>query len=235
MAEDNLTTGELKRICHYCREWKLIANFVSKRKCFDCAQLRKCYTCGQTKHINEFCQQSKSCLQCKQEGRAKANKRFGCALRYDQNREAILAQNTARKRRAAPKYKSQQRDYRNAARRRWRDEVLGHYGGKCSCCGETEPFFLTIDHIEDNGSQHRRMVGCADMWKWLYYNRFPEGFRLLCCNCNAGRYRNGGMCPHESKRLGIDNSAVTPLANRQRPFCGGIPSTEDPNQFILSF
>jgi len=46
---------------------------------------------------------------------------------------------------------------------------------------------------------------------------------------------SGGMCPHESKRLGIDNSAVTPLANRQRPFCGGIPSTEDPNQFILSF
>ena len=26
---------------------------------------------------------------------------------------------------------------------------------------------------------------------------FPEGFQILCFNCNAGKHRNGGRCPHE--------------------------------------
>jgi hypothetical protein len=26
---------------------------------------------------------------------------------------------------------------------------------------------------------------------------YPEGFQVLCMNCNWGRYRNGGVCPHE--------------------------------------
>ena len=33
--------------------------------------------------------------------------------------------------------------------------VLDHYGRACSCCGETEPAFLTIDHVNNDGAEHR--------------------------------------------------------------------------------
>jgi hypothetical protein len=34
----------------------------------------------------------------------------------------------------------------------------------------------------------------------LRKNGFPEGFQVLCANCNIGRHINGGICPHESNR-----------------------------------
>jgi hypothetical protein len=29
---------------------------------------------------------------------------------------------------------------------------------------------------------------------------YPPGYRVLCFNCNRGRYLNGGVCPHEIER-----------------------------------
>ena len=87
-------------------------------------------------------------------------------------------------------------------------QVMDAYGGCCACCGETELVFLTIDHIEDNGAEHRRELGAkrtdggrwgsagAPTYRWLRDNEFPEGFQVLCANCNCGRYWNGGLCPH---------------------------------------
>ena len=77
--------------------------------------------------------------------------------------------------------------------------VFSHYGNKCFCCGEKEYSFLTIDHIEGEGNKHRQEIGKAGsgFYKWLITNGFPAGFQLLCLNCNMGRYRNGGICPHK--------------------------------------
>lgn len=36
------------------------------------------------------------------------------------------------------------------------DHIYSHYGRECKCCGETEPIFLTLDHINDDGSAQRR-------------------------------------------------------------------------------
>ena len=81
-------------------------------------------------------------------------------------------------------------------------KVLEAYGGKCECppCGETCPSFLTIDHIDSNGSAHRKqsgITGGSGLYNWLIQNEFPkDNFRLLCFNCNCGRQVNGGVCPH---------------------------------------
>lgn len=79
-------------------------------------------------------------------------------------------------------------------------EVQTAYGGKCVCppCGETETKFLTLDHINDDGGQHRRnMNGRGNaVYTWVKQNNFPETLRLMCFNCNSGRQRNGGVCPH---------------------------------------
>ena len=71
-------------------------------------------------------------------------------------------------------------------------------GGKpaCTCCGETTPLFLALDHIDGGGHRHRMETGGGGFYVWLRKNNYPEGFRLLCHNCNLGRQLNGGTCPH---------------------------------------
>ena len=83
-----------------------------------------------------------------------------------------------------------------------REEVFNAYGKSCTCCGESEPAFLQIDHINGNGTQHRKEVlkhiSGTSFYTWLRSNGFPSGFRTLCSNCNFARGRIG-YCPHELK------------------------------------
>jgi len=76
--------------------------------------------------------------------------------------------------------------------------VFEHYGKKCSCCGEKEMMFLTIDHINGGGEKHRKKIG-RKIYRWLVINNFPDGFKTLCFNCNWGKHINGGICPHKQK------------------------------------
>ena len=83
---------------------------------------------------------------------------------------------------------------------KWKKVVFDHYGNVCSCCGETQSRFLTIDHMDDDGAEHRKDVSAGlVLFKWLINNNFPKNFRILCFNCNAGRFHNGGKCPHEAE------------------------------------
>lgn len=65
----------------------------------------------------------------------------------------------------------------------------------------TEPCFLSIDHIDGKGAQHKREVikerSSYAVYKWLKDHGFPkDNFRLLCHNCNQARGAYG-HCPHE--------------------------------------
>jgi len=79
-----------------------------------------------------------------------------------------------------------------------RELVFNHYGRQCACCGEKEIKFLSIDHIDGKGTKHRKEIKCR-IYGWLVKNNFPKGFQTLCFNCNWGRYRNNGICPHKDK------------------------------------
>lgn len=83
-------------------------------------------------------------------------------------------------------------------RARYRAAVMGHYGSKCACCKESQDEFLTIDHIYNDGKQHRKLVHASKLYPWLVKNSFPEGFQILCWNCNLAKQLHG-ECPH--KRL----------------------------------
>ncbi len=77
-----------------------------------------------------------------------------------------------------------------------RVEAIEKYGGRCVCCGEDEYKFLTIDHINNDGAEHRKKVPISYLTEWLKRNKYPSGFQLLCYNCNMakGHY---GTCPHK--------------------------------------
>lgn len=93
-----------------------------------------------------------------------------------------------------PNYHSHYKKYNDKCRQ----TVLNHYGAKCVCCGETVKQFLTIDHINGGGNQHRKEVGSGrNMMVWIIKNNFPKDFQILCFNCNCGRQLNKGICPHK--------------------------------------
>lgn len=72
------------------------------------------------------------------------------------------------------------------------------YGGRCVCvnCPETNPAFLTLDHVNGDGKAHRKKVG-SHTYRDLKRQGWPkDGYRLLCWNCNA-MIRFGDPCPHE--------------------------------------
>lgn len=93
------------------------------------------------------------------------------------------------------------KQYYKEQRKRLMAQVLDHYGNCCACCGEIEPMFLTIDHINGGGNIHRRQIGKASvvLHRWLIKNDFPKGFQVLCFNCNIGRSINFGICPHKNQ------------------------------------
>lgn len=71
-----------------------------------------------------------------------------------------------------------------------RDAVIKHYGGKCIECGESKLTCLAIDHIKGGGNTHRRKIGKygSGFFKWLIDNNFPDGFQILCHNCNVSKH-----------------------------------------------
>lgn len=80
--------------------------------------------------------------------------------------------------------------------------IMAHYGDKCACCGETEFHFLTLDHINNDGAKQRAKIGRRtgfNLYRWLINHGYPDGLQTLCYNCNCGRARNGGICPHKVK------------------------------------
>lgn len=93
-----------------------------------------------------------------------------------------------------------------------KQECMDAYGGKCACCGESELSFLTIDHVNNDGAEHRRTMvhkrgrvghatptggGGYQFYLWLRREGYPQaGFQALCANCQLGKLSNGGVCPH---------------------------------------
>ena len=110
------------------------------------------------------------------------------------------------------KWQQNNKDGKNQSQRelnhRFINEVIDGYGGKCACCGETRREFLTIDHIDGSGREHKREIGFSGLqfYRWLRRNNYPEGFQVLCFNCNCGK-SNYSVCPHDKEIFGKEFEA----------------------------
>ena len=141
--------------------------------------LKKCTFCKTVKPVKDFYKRRKN----------------ECAIRCKLCSIAIRKNWTKKNPTHARKYRV---DYRI----KLKAEVFNHYSGgeiKCACCGEKEIDFLCIDHINGNGSEDRKRLGNKGLGIRLYCylknNNYPEGYRVLCHNCNMalGFYKS---CPH---------------------------------------
>lgn len=98
------------------------------------------------------------------------------------------------------------RTYDKTLRTKLKLAAFQAYGGPvCACCGELHLEFLSLDHINGGGNIHRRQISKSErysgfmaghkMYAWLKRQKYPEGFRVLCMNCNFA-LGHCGYCPH---------------------------------------
>jgi hypothetical protein len=80
----------------------------------------------------------------------------------------------------------------------------------CNCCGLNEYLdFLALDHVLGKKQMdsipeliaigYSSQMVTKELFSWIMRNNFPDGFQILCHNCNfaKGYPRNNGKCPHE--------------------------------------
>ena len=89
-------------------------------------------------------------------------------------------------------------------RKRDKKELYDRLGNRCACCGERDSMYLEIDHVHNDGTEHREKINAnwgakhmkATSMHPRYYIRYltenPGGLQLLCSNCNRAKHRNGG-------------------------------------------
>jgi superfamily II DNA/RNA helicase len=99
--------------------------------------------------------------------------------------------------------------------------ILKHYSKSisnsnipcCNCCGEnSHADFLAIDHIRGSKQmdlepelkklKYSSKLKGMNLHRWIIRNNFPDGFQILCSNCNfaKGMKKNNNQCPHEKMR-----------------------------------
>jgi len=78
---------------------------------------------------------------------------------------------------------------RRLLNRKHRIEFINEFGGKCQICGESNWEFLTVDHIYNGGTEHRKKLKRAgiNFYRWLKLQGYPNrsDYQLLCFNCNT--------------------------------------------------
>lgn len=185
--------------------------------------LMRCSECGLEKPLSEMSQNArvrngswKQCKSCTRNYMAawRESKRLAYN-EYQRNwrkpiREKLNAQGRQRRRdKIAKMTQAELIEFRKAEvndTRRWnailKEEVFQAYGGwKCKCCGEDERLFLSIDHVFNDGHKYRKEKAYSrssvHFYRWLKRKGFPDGFQVLCMNCNFGKRMNNGICPHK--------------------------------------
>lgn len=77
---------------------------------------------------------------------------------------------------------------RSAEQRRIaRQEIFNRYGDSCAICGFSDKRALHLDHINNDGYKDRKdgQRGGVSFYLKLKKNGYPDGYQILCANCNT--------------------------------------------------
>ena len=104
--------------------------------------------------------------------------------------------------------KNQQRHngWSTNAKRRLKIEVFSHYCSgqiRCAFCPEYDVGLLTMDHIKGGGNKHREKMKIKtgySTYQWLKKNNYPEGFQVLCWNCQYRKRQQETSPSNPTKR-----------------------------------
>lgn len=151
--------------------------------------LNECSSGGCTNTAPEGYKTCARCREASERSRQKRRKEWMCRF-CNNRREPGVA--------TCAEHRGLGSEYQKRSRMKLKRAVYEHYDGACACCGETEILFMSVDHIHNDGAEHRKVVGGSHtFYKWLIKNNFPAGFQMLCFNCNLAK-GFFGVCPHQS-------------------------------------
>lgn len=205
--------------CNQCR-WKLKKEYRDKLAvgiCITCCNKpaiqgeTRCVRCkdNSSKGGKAYRQRKAARGECRVCGKPSENGRYrcvSCKTKYQTKRRARIAagmcETCNKPRDSHQTYCIACLDKRYQRYQRVKRSVLQQYGGAfCACCGECELEFLTMDHMDNGGAEHRRSEGwkAYHIYRWLTEHNFPSGFQVLCMNCNWAK-RHGRPCPHTLRR-----------------------------------
>jgi len=134
-------------------------------------------------------------------------------------RPEVRAKQKARK--STPEAKVKIASYEKERRETLKEDVFSHYSKIhsnsdipcCRCCGESSHMeFLTMDHIAGRKQMdsepellklgYSSKLSAQPLNVWIIDNNFPEGFQILCINCNFAKgHSKDNKCPHQLDRM----------------------------------
>lgn len=177
---------------------------------------KRCSKCDTVKPLSEFHELGIY------RARSPIMRRAECGLCHCRAiRERRKANPIIRRRSTPPPHRKEEiKAQTRQARIKLKSEVIRAYGGHCVCCGEAAYEFMTIDHVFNDGAQHRKELKRSGytFYYWLKSQGYPQDrFQLLCMNCNAAKGWFGG-CPHNRRPSAglVDLADLKPLAQIER-------------------
>lgn len=202
-----------KTLCSACAE-KHAAKYRTKRKkgvCFNCGNeaapnKTRCESCGERQKLLQ--QQKRKerkakgeCVRCGE--RSKRGRCENCLKQEknlrDERKRAGLCRSCGKPPSEGKSRCAKCEQANKQSREKLKTQTFEAYGGAlCACCEEDKIEFLTLDHMHNNGAEHRRQVSSSGVYRSLRQLGYPPGYQVLCMNCNWARYAYG-MCPHQKE------------------------------------
>ena len=194
--------GKLRKSCKECGSLaaktahkfrKLLEKQIPESKC--------CKACNEVKTSGEFgraaCRLdglSSKCKKCASKYRKQPHMLEYYAKRKNNGKQAEIlrkyrnshkSEMVKKRNERRAKHGDRLRIREKELRKQARNQALCLLGGMCSVCGETEPSFLAIDHVFNDGSTERLTTGEKQLVKAIIAKRVDaDRYQILCFNHN---------------------------------------------------
>ncbi len=104
-------------------------------------------------------------------------------------------------------HKEEGKTYDQRYYQRLKLKVFQHYSGKempeCGRCEFSDMRALCLDHVNGNGSEDRkRFHGSVHLFRHLRDKGYPDGYQILCANCNYIKASENGERGYSSPSRG---------------------------------
>lgn len=102
---------------------------------------------------------------------------------YEQNKEKIRNRKTELMRQYRQADPEKHRKQSREAKARLKERLFEMYGHVCVVCGFADKRALTLDHINQNGNEERKLLGERGVYIRALQEYRPDEYRTLCMNC----------------------------------------------------
>ena len=102
---------------------------------------------------------------------------------YDANVESARKTKRENMRRYRLEKPDQYNGHSKKAKLRERETLFEMYGHTCANCGFTDKRALSLDHINNDGSSERALLGERGVYRKAKDEYRPDIYQILCMNC----------------------------------------------------